>query len=373
MKRGLHDEVRQEMANRGDSNLIDPKHLKTSFQKSLASLDSLREVEGLIAEKLSSDSSVLESVSRYLFELGGKRIRPALCLLLGHAFIPNNSPQSQQLVQVAAGIELIHMATLLHDDIIDKSPLRRHKTSPYIQYGLPASLLAGDFLLTRAFRLCANLDDFIIEQTELACIELTEGEVSETPLYQESHSAQSSLEIARKKTASLFRLASVAAGHLSIIASDRQQQASLLIPLFERFGENLGVAFQILDDILDVAASEEELGKPAGIDIHERKPSIVNVLWLQSDDAFAAGLKSPAPAETDSKGMALETAFVQESIVRLRDSNVLQQCRHLAETYAKEAENALLEIASCLPKTNQTDFAISALQTIIQYALARSQ
>lgn len=158
------------------------------------------------------------------------------------------------------------MATLLHDDMIDNSPLRRHRQSAPARYGSNQSILAGDFLLVRAFALCARLDRPIIEATEQACVELTEGEILETSLVDDRHSVESALAIARKKTASLFRLAAFSAAHMSGVWVDVESRMA-------RFGELVGVSFQILDDVLDVVSDESLLGKRSGTDLRERKPS----------------------------------------------------------------------------------------------------
>lgn len=337
------------------------------FLTALQNLKSLHLVENLIHSKLQSESELIEQTARYLFGLGGKRIRPSICLLLGESLLPSASKEHDQLIQIAAGIELIHMATLLHDDIIDKSPLRRHKTSPFIKFGLNPSLLSGDFLLTRAFRLCAGLDAFIIEQTESACIELTEGEMDETPLFEQTHTLSSYREIARKKTASLFRLAAVSAGHcisrFYSFSSDTDKQTMRLYALF---GESLGISFQILDDILDVTATESELGKAPGIDIRERKPSLVNVLWLASGCEHAQCLLS-SPEQDSQK----EDALVLKALETLRQSEVLHEARKHAAQEIQVARDALHELKQTLQPYGPQDLHFQSLEALLDYSLVR--
>jgi geranylgeranyl pyrophosphate synthase len=261
---------------------------------------------------------------------------------------------NDRLLDVSAGIELIHMATLLHDDIVDQSPVRRHKPSPFAVYGTSATLLSGDFLLTRAFGLCARLDRTIIEATEQACIELVEGETLETPLTAQQHSVDSSITIARRKTAALFRLAAFSAAHLCGV-DDRTKDACA------RFGEALGVAFQIIDDILDVISDQATLGKQPGLDILERKPSIVNVLWLESGDPRAQRLLTPPGEIRDEQG------FASAAIAHLRDSAVIASAKRLATTYAEDARSQLLE---GLRSSGPTP-AGSALSAVIDFALER--
>jgi len=331
--------------------------LKTSserFAEALALIPELARVEDTVRSTFRSDVTPMREIPDYLLSLGGKRIRPALTLLCAKALGASNI--SQEIIDVAAGIELIHMATLMHDDIIDQSPIRRHKPSPYAKFGTPLTLLSGDFLLTRAFGLCAKLDDTIITATEQACIELVEGEALETPLHTERHTTQTSLVIAQRKTASLFRLAAFCAGHLTSAAPDSLRSLS-------EFGETLGVAFQFIDDILDVTASEATLGKQPGIDILERKPSIVNVLWLESGDARAKPLLEPPSSATNEK------AFVEASLKDLQSSAVMQNAKTLAQQYGERARTALHNALGSEVRRNSP--AGQALFAVIDFALDR--
>ncbi len=325
-----------------------PKEL---LLQAMGKVSGLAEVESLITSKFASDAARLTEISDYLLELGGKRIRPVLTLLVGELFgapIP-----SQPLFDVAAGIELIHMATLLHDDIIDRSPQRRHKVSAYAKFGLSETLLTGDFLLTRAFSLCAHLDRFVIDATEVACVALTEGEILEVALNVQTASVAASLEIARKKTAALFWLAARCGGHLS-------GAEPAAVHALGRFGESLGIAFQALDDILDVTSTDDQLGKPCGIDIRERKPSLVNVLWLESGSARAKILLTEEP---------ISDAFIAEALTELRSSAVITEASRIARQYAEEARAALVEAASS-PHAVGTQ-AFKKLDALIEYTLSR--
>ncbi len=309
----------------------------------------LKAVERLIQTKFESEAKLLNEIPSYLLSLGGKRIRPLLCLICARAL--GMSSPNQALLEVSAGIELIHMATLLHDDIIDKSPVRRHKQSAFLKFGIPNTLLAGDFLLVRAFSLCAKLDKFIIEATEKACIELTEGEIEELPLSQAILTPEQVLEIARKKTAALFRLSCESA---AFIATGN----TALVERFARFGENLGVAFQILDDILDVVSDEETLGKKAGQDIREQKPSIVNALWIRSGSPTSKKLAQAGATDSDH--------YVATAIQELKESGIIHEARTLALQFVTRAREA---ISTPLPKNNPAN--LKELETILDYTVSR--
>jgi octaprenyl-diphosphate synthase len=323
------------------------------FAQALALIPELATVEQIIRKSFCSDVAPMRDIPEYLLSLGGKRIRPALTLLTAKAL--GASAISQDILDVSAGIELIHMATLMHDDIIDQSPIRRHKPSPYATFGVPLTLLSGDFLLTRAFGLCAKLDDTVIAATEQACIELVEGEALETALHTHNHSRASSVTIAQRKTASLFRLATFCAGHLTHAPLETVQSLS-------QFGESMGIAFQIIDDILDVISTEAVLGKQPGLDLIERKPSIVNVLWLESGDSAAAPLRHAPNARTDPE-------FVRAALDYLPTSAVMRSAKALAFEYGERARQGLEQALSL--RADGSTHAADALHAVLDFALDR--
>ena len=323
------------------------------FPSALARLSDLARVEEKIREVLASEARLLRDIPLYLHSLGGKRIRPALCLLTARAL--GLAAATPALIDIAAGMELIHMATLLHDDIIDNSMLRRHHPSALAKYGMSATLLAGDFLYVRAFGLCSKLDRLIIDETERACVELTEGEVLETSLAVEPHTIESSLDICRKKTAALFRLAALSGAHLAGAGSEATRHMAA-------FGEHVGIAFQILDDILDVTSTKEVLGKEPGIDIRERKPSVVNVLWLRSGDPLAAQLRSPGSREEDDH-------FVPAALSALAASPAIAEARRLAEEFVTAARK---DLGAAKASAGTVSPEISVLDALLDYTLSRA-
>ncbi len=326
----------------------------------VASLSGMKRIESLIQSKFTSESPMLSEIPEYLLTLGGKRMRPMLCLMVSRAL--GMQTPSPQLIDVAAGIEMIHMATLLHDDIIDKSPLRRHKQSAFLKFGVENTLLAGDFLLTRAFSLCAKLDQYIINATEQACVDLTEGEIEEIPLSKRTADFEKYYFIARKKTAALFKLASQSAAHLS-------NPDPFITESMAQFGESLGVAFQILDDILDVSSSEKELGKRAGQDIREQKPTIVNILWLESGSELAQKLLT-LPAVSDD-------LLIERALKELISGGVLDKAREHAHVYVAKAREALNVCKQSLPDQNgaskATNAAFSDLEVLLDYTIQRME
>ena len=279
----------------------------------------LKRVEEKIVEKLGSDAPILTEVSEYLLHLGGKRIRPLLVLTAARLF--GTEEPTEEIISVAAGIELIHMATLLHDDIIDQSPTRRRKTSAYRYFGLTPTLLTGDFLLVRAFGLCAQLDKFVIQNTEAACVELTEGEILEGTIdVQSPTTLPQYTNIIDKKTASLFALSASVGAHLA--------KAGKYTDNLTKFGRYAGTAFQMVDDILDITADEDLLGKPVGTDLRQKTPSLINVLWFSSGDAAAREFFSLEQPQVEDCEKAVE---------RILKTEVITQSREIAKEYAERS------------------------------------
>ncbi len=305
-------------------------------------------IEDRIKGCLVTEAPPLGEIAQYLLALGGKRIRPLLVLLSGKLF--GLQTPNQQIIDVAAGIELIHTATLLHDDIIDQSPTRRSQTSAYHKYGLTDTLLTGDFLLVKAFGICARLDQFVIQATEQACVELTEGEVLEGKLGPARAVSMSEyVKIISKKTASLFRLASATGSH---IAGANPADVACM----QRFGLQAGIAFQMVDDILDIVADADLLGKPSGTDLRQKTPSLVNLLWLQSGDPVAERYFSEIEERTD----------VAPIVASLRQSGIIEEARKFARQYAESAKDALAMVS--VPVCEESR---QSLLAILDYTLER--
>ncbi len=253
-------------------------------------------------------------------------MRPLLTVLSAKLFGMHEA--SKELLNAAAGIELIHMATLLHDDIIDESPLRRSQESAYSKYGTAKTLLAGDFLFARAFGLCGVLDAEVVRATEQAVVELTEGEVLEGTLSEDTTSSlESYLTVVSRKTASLFALSAFVGAHLAGASST--QKKSLL-----SFGRDAGIAFQMIDDILDIVSSSDLLGKPAGADLRQKTPSLVNILWLASGDTRAKEFFARDTSEEE----------IADTIAHIKTTTVLEESRALASEYAAKARSHLNSI-----------------------------
>ncbi len=326
----------------------------TNFDfKYLQELPSLIAVNQMIEKSIESEAPRISEIASYSFAQKGKQIRPILTLLV--AKFCGLNELKPELVNVAAGIEMIHLATILHDDIIDQSELRRNQLTACRKFGINDTIITGDFLLVKAFGLCGLLDPSIVKATELACADLTEGEILETALHQDSHTIESSLLIAKKKTAALFRLACFSASKIAGCSPE-------ICDKFAQFGEKLGISFQILDDILDVSANVAKFGKNLGTDLKERKPSVVNVLWLNSGNPLAEDLKT----KPDVKQIDIEL-----HLAAIKSEGILAASQHLAESFITEAQSLLNECSSSIPKHCVESKMI--LESLLQFILLRSK
>ncbi len=227
--------------------------------------DSLLGVDGIIDDHLKSDIALIEQISKHIIYAGGKRIRPSLTLASAQLFGPIQPPA----IFLAAAVEFIHTATLLHDDVIDESDLRRGKASAHQVWGNSASILVGDFLFARAFELMVKTKNLsVLEILSHASATIAEGEVQQLV---EAHnlgiSQETTLKILGAKTAQLFGAACQTG---AIVAGASLQDSQSLF----NYGYNLGLVFQITDDVLDYTAQNHVRGKIIGDDFREGKVTL---------------------------------------------------------------------------------------------------
>ena len=258
--------------------------------------DRLREViEGVEPEQLTAE---LEHVVL----AGGKRVRPAVTVLSCEAC----GGDPADAVDFAAGVEFVHNASLVVDDIIDRSQLRRGTPSAWAEFGYGPALITSDGLLGEAFALF-SADDRATQIVAEAMVELGEGEATELVSYPDSEEAY--MELARRKTGALFR----AAAELGAVAADAD---AFTVEAFGEYAERVGIAFQIRDDVLDATADADDLGKPTGQDEQMDRPSFVQVTGLSVEEA-----NQRAQRQADLALQSLEAADVPETAAKgyLRD------------------------------------------------------
>jgi geranylgeranyl pyrophosphate synthase len=273
---------------------------------------------------------------------GGKRLRPTLVYL--------SAPLAERAIPAveiaAAAVELVHMATLVHDDVLDEAPLRRGHPTAWSTHGEAIAVATGDYLFARAFAELAALGDpvslRILSNTacELALGELLQARQARDP----GVAAEDVLERCRLKTGRLFAAACALGGRLGGLDTDS-------CAALERFGESLGLAFQLADDVLDCAGDPKRTGKALGTDLRDGTTSLPLLVAAQSDPVLAAALREP-----------VASADVLPLLARVAATGALEQVRDTAERYARRAE-AELERA---PGSDAT-----ALRALLQRALDR--
>ncbi len=234
--------------------------------------DEMREVDIVIAQKLQSSVPLVAEVSRYIIAAGGKRLRPALLLLSCGAL----GSQNGQRFNLAAVVEFIHTATLLHDDVVDESKLRRGNPTANEAFGNPASVLVGDFLYSRAFQMMVDAKDMRVMQILADATNIiAEGEVMQLiNMHNAALDEASYLAVIRSKTAKLFE-ASARVGAI-LAGADREMETACA-----DFGQALGTAFQVIDDVLDYSGETSLMGKNMGDDLREGKTTLPLIAAMQ--------------------------------------------------------------------------------------------
>lgn len=227
--------------------------------------DDMARVNSLIEQSLYSEVALIAQLGHYIINSGGKRLRPALVLLSANAFGYRGDKQ----YSLAAIIEFIHTATLLHDDVVDASLLRRGKATANQRWGNEASVLVGDFVYSRAFQMMVGINSMrVMEILSDATNTIAEGEVQQLINRHDPETTEERyLAVCRNKTAKLFE----AASQLGAVISDRSSEEEQAIAAY---GRHLGTAFQLVDDVLDYSSSSDELGKNIGDDLSEGKPTL---------------------------------------------------------------------------------------------------
>lgn len=252
------------MAKPSESVVASGPVLDIQAIKELVAAD-MQRVNQLIHQNLHTDVSLIDQLSHHIVNSGGKRLRPALLLLICRHF----GYSGDQQINLAAIIEFIHTATLLHDDVVDDSKLRRGQETANQVWGNEASVLVGDFLYSRAFQMMVRTKSMkVMEILSNATNTIAEGEVQQLLNLHDPETTEACyLDVIRNKTAKLFE----AAGQLAGVICDRPESEELSLA---RYGAHLGTAFQLIDDALDYNATSSELGKNIGDDLAEGKPTL---------------------------------------------------------------------------------------------------
>lgn len=303
--------------------------------------DDMRAVDALIRARLNSDVILINTLGDYIISSGGKRLRPALVLLAAQA----SGGASAQHHLLAAIIEFIHTATLLHDDVVDESTMRRGQQTANTVWGNDASVLTGDFLYSRAFQMMVELDSFdVMRVLADATNRIAEGEVLQLMHAHDPDLGEADyLEVVDRKTASLFsagcRLAAQLGG-----CDARQQQA------MADYGRHLGIAFQVIDDALDYGRGDGNYGKNLGDDLSEGKatlPLIRALACLEGDEAAAirTAVREADLDALDSILKAIESTQAMEYTCRRAEEEAQKAIAALDAFDDSAAKAGLVELA----------------------------
>ncbi len=306
----------------------------------------LEAVEKRLNEVLVSREPRLTEIADHLIGAGGKRVRPTVTLLVHRACGGENTADA---VDVAVALELIHSASLLHDDIIDQNDQRRGRDSARRKYGVAPTLIAGDFLFSRAFQICGRFTAQQIEWAAEACIALTEGEILQSRFRNNPTLTLDDYgEIIYRKTASLFEQGA------RISASLAAPERGEMVDAVAECARHVGLTFQIIDDLLDISTDEAAIGKPIGTDVREGNPSLPIALAIAEDEE-AAQLFARAELSDDEVAIMLQ---------RLRRPEIAQRGRDLALQHGGAAHDALAR----LPETDYRN----SLHALIEQLLTRA-
>ena len=318
---------------------------KNAIQR-LAEPDMLA-VNQLIQEQVSSDVALINQLGFYIVNSGGKRLRPLLTVISARALGISN----QDHVCLAAIIEFIHTATLLHDDVVDESTMRRGRETANELFGNQASVLVGDFLYSRAFQMMVSLQRMqVMDILSDATNRIAQGEVMQLMNCNDPNTSEESyLEVIYSKTARLFE----AATQLAAVLTDQPQAIEVAM---QNYGKHLGTAFQLIDDVLDYDADSEVMGKNTGDDLAEGKPTLplLYAMW-HADENDADRIRK---AIESGDGMQ----DFEHILAVIKDTGALAYTRKLAE---KEAD-AAIESLNIVPGSAYKDALVALAHTAVE-------
>lgn len=311
----------------------------------------LEAVNQLIIKQLHSDVGLVENIGHYIVDAGGKRLRPLLVLLIAKCLGTDNN----QHIDLAAIIEFIHTATLLHDDVVDMSSLRRGRKTANAAWGNAPSVLVGDFLYSRAFQMMVSIQSMrvmaILSDTTNV---ISEGEVQQLVNAKNPEITEKNyFDVIHKKTAALFEAACETG---AVIASNSSTNTDIQ-QAAKKFGGHLGLAFQLVDDALDYDGDAEALGKNVGDDLAEGKPTLPLIHAMLNASTADAAIIKQAIVDADSSNL--------ERIV-----HIVTDCGGLAYTKARAADEAhkAAALLNAFPKNEYRQ----ALLDLTAFAISRT-
>lgn len=297
-------------------------------------------VNEIIQAQLNSEVTLINQLGFYIVSGGGKRIRPLLALLSAKAV----GYQGNDHQMAAAFIEFIHTATLLHDDVVDESDMRRGKETANIAFGNASSILVGDYMYTRSFQMMTSLGSLkILSLMSEAVNVISEGEVQQLINCNDPNTSEESyMQVIYSKTARLFESAT----QIGAILNDASEEIELAM---QNYGKYLGTAFQLIDDVLDYTADGKEMGKNVGDDLAEGKPTLPLIYAMQNSNEQ----QSIMIREAIEKANGMER--LDDILAVMQETGSLEYTTQLA---CNEADKAIAEL-TILPKSEYKDALIA--------------
>jgi octaprenyl-diphosphate synthase len=308
----------------------------------------MNKVNEHIESQLYSDVSLIDQLGHYIVNSGGKRLRPALVILSAGVF----SYQGDKHIELASIIEFIHTATLLHDDVVDASLLRRGRSTANQRWGNEASVLVGDFVYSRAFQMMVSINSMqIMKILSQATNTIAEGEVQQLLNCHDPETTEERyLQVIHDKTAKLFE----AAAEIGAVISERSPQE---VQAMAAYGKSLGVAYQLIDDVFDYSATAEELGKNIGDDLAEGKPTLPLLYAMWNGNETQAALIRQA---IENGGLDNIDA-IKEAI---ESTNAIAYTAQLARQSADKAINTLKDLPASV--------YLDALHSLANFSVERT-
>ena len=306
----------------------------------------MQQVDAVIQRRLASDVAMINQIATYIISAGGKRIRPKLVLLFSNAL----GFAGEERFELAATVEFIHTATLLHDDVVDESALRRGRQTANALFGNAASVLVGDFVYSRAFQMMVSVDRMrVLEVLADATNVIAEGEVLQLMnMHNPDISVEDYLRVIRFKTAKLFE----ASARLGAILADAEPAVE---DSCAAYGRALGTSFQLVDDLLDYEGATEQLGKNVGDDLREGKPTLPLLLAMERGTADERELLRHAIEHG-------EVARLPDIVEIVRRSGAIAATREAARAEADKAAQSLGVLLPSIFKEALLEFCVRSVE-----------
>jgi heptaprenyl diphosphate synthase len=291
----------------------------------------LGDVEQVLHDAVASANPLVTEAARHLVQAGGKRFRPLLVVLGAHF----GDPTAEHVVRAAAVVELTHLATLYHDDVMDEASVRRGAPSANSRWGNSLAILIGDYLFARAADVATDLGIEAVRIQARTFSRLVHGQIAETEGPLDGEDAISHyLRVLSAKTGSLIATSARFGG---MFGGATQEQIEALAV----YGETFGIAYQLSDDLIDIASESDQSGKTPGTDLREGVPTLPVLYALASDDADAASVRL---REILAAGPVTDDALHAEALGLLRESSALKRARETVRGYADRARSSLLSL-----------------------------